>query len=165
MKLEAIGTIRTPHLDREGMPIQPSGARGVTGTIEVDARYAPGLRDLDGFSHVIALYWFHQGGSCQMEVTPFLDEETHGIFATRAPRRPNPIGLSVLRLVRVEGSLLHVADVDILDGTPLLDLKPYVPEFDTPVEVRTGWLERAAERARAAKADRRFVEDEEDGSP
>lgn len=157
MKLEPIGTIHTPHTEREGMPIQPSGARGVRGTVEVRPEFEAGLRDLDGFSHVILVYWFHESGPAKLEVVPFLDDRPHGVFATRAPRRPNPIGLSVVRLERRAGCTLHVADLDILDGTPLLDLKPYVPEFDAPQDVRTGWLEQAAERAEQKKADDRFV--------
>lgn len=157
MKLEPIGTIHTPHLERAGMPIQPSGARGVRGTVEVRPGFEAGLRDLDGFSHVILIYWFHESGPAKLEVVPFMDDETHGVFATRAPKRPNPIGLSVVRLESVAGCTLHVTDVDILDGTPLLDLKPYVPEFDTPQDVRTGWLEPAAGKSQRKRSDDRFV--------
>ena len=152
-----IGVLHTPFADSEGAPIQPAGARGVEGEAVIDPAYAEGLKDLEGFSHLILIYHCHRSGPCRLVVTPFLDGRPHGLFATRAPARPNPIGLSVVRLVGVEDRRLHLKDVDMLDGTPLLDLKPYVPEFDQPFgPVRTGWLaERAAEAARR-RGDRRF---------
>ncbi len=138
------------------MPIQPSGAKGVTGTIEIAPAYAAGLKDLAGFSHIILLYHFHLCKNCELEVKPFLDEVSHGVFATRAPQRPNPIGLSVVKLLKIEGSTLHVGGVDIVDGTPLLDIKPYVPEFDSRITKRLGWLTDRAEKAHEVKADGRF---------
>lgn len=143
-----IGVIHTPHKKIEGMPIQPSRAAGVPGTVEVLTEFADGLADLDGFSHIILLYHFHRSRGHQLSVIPFLDDRARGLFATRAPRRPNPIGLSVVRLVGVEGNRLSVEDVDMLDGTPLLDIKPYVPEFDERSEISVGWLEAARERKR-----------------
>lgn len=157
MELSPIGIIRTPFVDPAGMPIQPSGAAGVQGTVELRPELAPGLRDLDGFSHVILLYRFHRSEGYDLEVVPFLDGAPHGLFATRAPRRPNPIGLSVVRLERVEGNVLHIEGADVLDGTPLLDLKPYVPAFDAPGPCRTGWLEAGATRAPEQRSDDRFV--------
>jgi tRNA-Thr(GGU) m(6)t(6)A37 methyltransferase TsaA len=152
-----IGVLRTPFSEAEGAPVQPSGARGEAGTAELAPELAPGLADLEGFSHLILLYHCHLAGECRLVVRPFLDRAEHGVFAVRAPARPNPIGLSVVRLVKVEGATLHLADVDMLDGTPLLDVKPYVPEFDRPAgEVRTGWLEGKGQEARTARADRRF---------
>ncbi|HPC03981.1 MAG TPA: tRNA (N6-threonylcarbamoyladenosine(37)-N6)-methyltransferase TrmO [Syntrophales bacterium] len=151
-----IGIIHSPFRDTDGMPIQTTGARGVPGTIAVDERYREGLRDLDGFSHLILLYHFHLSRGYSLVVKPFLDDSERGLFATRAPRRPNPIGLSVVRLVRVEGTLLHVEDVDIVDGTPLLDLKPFVPLFDDRQDVKTGWLDGRGENAFHTRADRRF---------
>jgi tRNA-Thr(GGU) m(6)t(6)A37 methyltransferase TsaA len=151
-----IGVIHSPFKRIENMPIQPAAAVGVRGTVEVDAEFAGGLRDLDGFSHIILLYHFHRAGQAKLTVTPFLDTESRGLFATRAPSRPNPIGLSVVKLLRVEGSTLHVENVDILDGTPLLDIKPYVPRFDHWDAERTGWLASAGERVRGARADDRF---------
>jgi tRNA-Thr(GGU) m(6)t(6)A37 methyltransferase TsaA len=121
-------------------PIQPVFAEGVQGRAEVLPEYAEGLQDLEGFSHIWLLYWFHQAGPPRLIVQPFLQDTAHGVFATRAPTRPNPIGLSLVRLVRRAGCVLHLEDVDVLDGTPLLDIKPYVPRFDYRADVRTGWL-------------------------
>jgi tRNA-Thr(GGU) m(6)t(6)A37 methyltransferase TsaA len=152
----AIGIIRTPFTELGGMPVQPPGARGVKGTVEVDARYEEGLKDLDGFSHIVLLYHFHESQGYALTVKPYMDDHDHGLFSTRAPRRPNPIGLSVVRLVRVTGSTLEVEDVDILDGTPLLDIKPFVPAFDvSPVE-RTGWLSSNSGRVSGMRSDDRF---------
>lgn len=122
------------------MPIQPSGAVGVRGTVEVFEDFQAGLKDLDGFSHIILLYYFHRSRSFDLQVVPFMDSQPRGLFATRAPKRPNPIGLSIVRLDRIEGGVLHIQNVDILDNTPLLDIKPYVPEFDAQVNVRTGCI-------------------------
>jgi tRNA-Thr(GGU) m(6)t(6)A37 methyltransferase TsaA len=151
-----IGTIHSPHTDIRGMPIQPSGAAGIRGCVEILPEYAPGLKDLDGFSHIILLYHFHRAGLPLMTVIPFMDTRPRGLFATRAPRRPNPIGLSVVRLLDIEGATLHVENIDVLDGTPLLDLKPYVPQFDQPADVRTGWLEATGSQVRTRRADDRF---------
>jgi tRNA (adenine37-N6)-methyltransferase len=153
---EPIGIIHSPYSAIEDMPIQPAGARGVRGTVEVLAQFAPGLQDLEGFSHLILLYHFHRVTKARLIVVPFLDKAAHGVFATRAPTRPNPIGLSVVRLLSVEGQVLHIENVDVLDGTPLLDIKPYVPEFDHfPVD-RTGWLAASGSGAAAARSDDRF---------
>lgn len=151
-----IGLIRTPFRDIEDMPIQPSGARGVRGRVEVENAYAPGLRDLDGFSHVVLLYHLHRSRGYALKVTPFMDEVPRGLFATRAPRRPNALGMSVVKLVGVEEAVVEVEGVDILDGTPLLDIKPHVPAFDCPGANRTGWLEENAARARHLRSDDRF---------
>jgi len=138
------------------MPIQPRGATGVEGTVEVLEEYKAGLQDLDGFSHIILLYLFHRSKGFSLKVVPFLDNQLRGLFSTRAPKRPNPIGLSVIRLDRIENCVLHVRDVDVLDGTPLLDIKPYVPEFDSREEVRIGWLEKAKGTVLSRKSDDRF---------
>lgn len=156
-----IGIIHTPFSDLEGMPIQPSGARDVQGTIILESRYVAGLRDLDGFSHLILLYHFHRSTGYHLTLKPFLDNKERGLFSTRAPRRPNPIGLSIVRLVRIDGTTLHVLDVDMLDGTPLLDIKPWVPEFDVRDNARAGWLDKKQEDSRSMKSDGRFVEDKE----
>jgi tRNA-Thr(GGU) m(6)t(6)A37 methyltransferase TsaA len=153
---QAIGIIRTSFTELTGMPIQPAGARGVKGTVEVDGRYEDGLRDLDGFSHIILLYHLHNVRGYTLSVRPFLDDREHGLFATRAPRRPNPIGLSVVRLVRITGSTLEVEDVDILDETPLLDIKPFVPQFDVPPVERIGWLSSNSDRVSEMRSDDRF---------
>lgn len=157
-----IGIIRTPFETLENMPIQPTGAAGVEGEVRVFPEFAEGLADLDGFSHVILIYQFHKAGPVKLRVTPFLDNTERGLFATRAPSRPNPVGLSVVRLTGVEGRTLFVRDVDVLDKTPLLDVKPYVPRFDspgfdTPENVRCGWLEKSADKADKARSDGRFT--------
>jgi len=156
MKIEyrPIGLIHTPFKQRQGMPIQPSRGRGERGTVEVAPEYADGLADLEGFSHIVLIYHFHRSQGFDLRVTPFLDTETRGLFATRAPRRPNAIGLSVVRLLGIEGNRIEVQDLDILDGTPLLDIKPYVPEFDHRTEVREGWLEGV--KGRRVESDDRF---------
>jgi len=153
-----IGVVHSPFKEPRGTPIQPPGAEGVAGTVEVFPEYAEGLLDLDGFSHVILVYHFHLSRKPSLKVKPFMDDRLHGVFAIRGPSRPNPIGISVVRLVRLEGNVLHIQDVDIVEGTPILDIKPYVPEFDArPVE-RTGWLEKNVHRLPASKDDGRFTE-------
>lgn len=157
IEMHPIGVIRTPFADLEGMPIQPAGADGVKGTVEVEPHLAEGLKDLDGFSHVILLYAFHRSTGYETVVVPFMDSQPHGVFATRAPRRPNPIGLSVVRLRRIDGCMLHVEGVDVLDGTPLLDIKPYVPGFAPGGPVRIGWLEPTCESVGERRSDGRFL--------
>jgi tRNA-Thr(GGU) m(6)t(6)A37 methyltransferase TsaA len=156
MELKPIGIIHTPFTEPEGMPIQPKGAIGIRGTIELFDEYHEGLKDLDGFSHIILLYHFHRSHGFNLQVVPFMDSELRGLFATRAPRRPNPIGISVVQLDKIENGVLHIQNVDIMDGTPLLDIKPYVPEFDSPQNIRTGWLEQARKTVSGLKSDDRF---------
>ena len=151
-----IGIIHSPFQDLEGMPIQPTGETSAPGTIEIYPEYAQGLKDLEGFSFIILLYHLHQVSRSSLVVTPFLDSETRGIFATRAPSRPNPIGLSIVKLVNIDGSILYVENLDILDGTPLLDLKPYVPEFDWRPDARIGWLESIKAKISKTQSDDRF---------
>lgn len=155
-ELKPIGIIHSPFKTLDGMPIQPTGAADVKGHVEVFEAYQAGLKDLDGFSHIILLYQFHRSRGFDLTVVPFMDSAPRGLFATRAPKRPNPIGLSVVQLNRIEGGLLHIQKVDILDGTPLLDIKPYVPEFDAPAGVRSGWLETAGKTVADWKSDDRF---------
>ena len=158
MKIEyhPIGIIHSPFTELSGMPIQPAGAAGVEGTVEVFPKYDDGLKDLEGFSHIIMLYHFHRSKGFKLHVVPFMDSTPHGVFATRAPKRPNPIGLSVIKLQKIQDNILYVENVDILDGTPLLDIKPYVPEFDEQTEVRAGWLEEARKEVSKRKSDQRF---------
>lgn len=156
IQYQPIGVIHTPFKDVEGMPIQPAGAANTQGTVEVFPRFADGLKDLEGFSHIILLYHLHRVQSSQLIVMPFLDSQPRGVFATRAPKRPNPIGLSVVKLLSVKQNALHVENVDIIDGTPLLDIKPYVPEFDWHQADRIGWLEQAIGKVQNASSDRRF---------
>ncbi len=156
IELNPIGIIHTPFTKPEGMPIQPAGATGIRGTIELLEEYRAGLKDLDGFSHIILLYHFHRSHGFKLNVVPFLDSEPRGLFATRAPRRPNPVGISVVQLDNIENGVLHIQNIDILDGTPLLDIKPYVPEFDSATNIRTGWLEQAGKNVSSHKSDDRF---------
>ena len=151
-----IGVIHTPFTQPEGMPIQPAGAAGVKGTVEIFEQYRAGLKDLDGFSHLILLYHFHRSRGFNLSVVPFMDSTQRGIFATRSPNRPNPLGLSVVQLDTIEDGLLHVRNVDILDGTPLFDIKPYVQEFDGPTGARSGWLEGLKKTVTEKRADDRF---------
>ena len=137
--MRPIGEIHTPFIAKRDTPIQPSRSTA-TGQVEVYPAYVAGLRDLDGFSHIILLYVFHQSDDTYaLSVTPFLDHEERGLFATRYPARPNPIGLSIVRLLSIHDQILEIEGADMLDGTPLLDIKPYVPDFDAQTDVRTGW--------------------------
>ena len=138
------------------MPIQPKAASGTLGTVELDPDLVEGLQDLDGFSHIILLYHFHRSEGYDLKVRPFLDDSLRGVFATRAPRRPNGIGLSVVRLTGITGNILHVQDLDVLDGTPLLDIKPFVSEFDNRQTERVGWLRGKLQEAQGKRSDRRF---------
>jgi len=156
MQVYPIGLIRTSFDRLEGMPIQPPGAGGSLGQVQVFEEYREGLQDLAGFSHLILLYWFHRSNGFDLTVKPFLDFRSRGLFSTRAPKRPNPIGLSVVELVRIQDGLLHIRGADILDGTPLLDIKPYVSAFDAPEDPRSGWLEKAGPRVVGEKSDSRF---------
>jgi tRNA (adenine37-N6)-methyltransferase len=151
-----IGVIHSPFADIREMPIQPTGKSSAPGTAELLPEFVEGLRDLDGFTHVILIYHLHKVSSTQLTVRPFLSSETHGVFATRAPTRPNPIGISIVRLLSIEKNVLHLGNLDVLDGSPLLDVKPYVPEFDTPPDAQAGWLEHAQARAKTTKSDDRF---------
>jgi tRNA-Thr(GGU) m(6)t(6)A37 methyltransferase TsaA len=157
----SIGTIHSPFKDLEGMPIQPIGARDIKGEIHLDNQYKEGLKDLEGFSHIILIYHLHLSKGHDLEVKPFLDTEKRGIFATRSPKRPNHIGLSVVRLEKIEGTKIYISDVDIVDGTPLLDIKPYIPNFDKhdDDEVAIGWFEDKHHEAVDKKSDRRFIDD------
>lgn len=151
---ESIGVIRTPFESPEGMPIQPVGPDAVGGTVEVDEAYADGLQDLDGFTHCILLYHFHASAdTASVQVEPFLDDETRGVFATRAPQRPNPIGLSVVEIDTVTTREVTVSGIDVVDGTPLLDIEPFVPDFDVPDRADTGWLDASKSAIRSKRAD------------
>lgn len=152
-----IGIIRTPFKEPQGTPIQPTGGEGIEGIVEVYPEYQSGLKDIGGFSHLILIYHFHLIKDYSLKAKPFMDDKEHGIFAIRGPARPNPIGLSVVRLIQVEGNLLHIQDLDIIDGTPLLDIKPYVPRFDGRTNVRTGWLEDNVDKLEKTRDDGRFI--------
>ena len=151
-----IGIIHSPFKDREGTPIQPIGGEGVKAEVEIFPEYVEGLQDLEGFSHIILLYHCHLSKTYRLKVKPFLDDVERGLFATRAPARPNPIGLSVVRLIQIERATLFVEDIDIIDKTPLLDIKPFVPDFDLRKVARTGWLGKKAANAKKLTDDGRF---------
>jgi len=153
---EPIGIIRSPFTQLKGMPIQPVGARGTAGLIEIDPGFQRGLKDLDGFSHIFVIYHFHKSTGYSLLVKPFLDKTDRGVFATRARRHPNSIGLSVIKLIKVEENRIHVENIGILDDTPVLDIKPYIPQFDVRDADRVGWFAGAAENAEFHRADERF---------
>jgi tRNA (adenine37-N6)-methyltransferase len=138
--MRPIGVIHSPYTEKGQTPIQPSRSLA-PGSVEVYPEFAQGLQGLEGFSHIIILYIFHRSNGYSLRVKPFLDHQEHGLFATRYPYRPNPIGLSLVRLEGIQANILNVADIDVLDGTPLLDIKPYVPDFDVRENARTGWYE------------------------
>ena len=151
-----IGTIKSPHKEAKGMPIQPSSARGIKGEIELLSKYSDGLKDLDGFSHIIVIYDFNKSTGFSLQAKPFLDDKVHGVFATRAPQRPNPIGISVLKLNAIRDNRLFVENVDMMDETPILDIKPYVSVFDGVDEEIIGWLSEHIDDADFKKSDERF---------
>jgi len=154
--IRPIGIIHSPFQEKEGMPIQPGAAQGQKGKIILDREYVPGLQDLEGFSHLILVYYFHRAKKPQLLVKPFLDDDKHGLFATRAPSRPNPIGISVVKLLAIQDNILEIENLDILDGTPLLDIKPYVPDFDQPGKVRIGWLKKVRDEIPGKLSDDSF---------
>jgi tRNA-Thr(GGU) m(6)t(6)A37 methyltransferase TsaA len=154
--LQPIGVIRSPFKKLEDMPIQPAASHAAEGALELLPRYQGGLQDLDGFSHIYVIYHFHKTAAWKERVIPFLDDQERGIFATRAPARPNPIGLSVMEILEIRGCRIRVRNVDALDGTPLLDIKPYVPQFDHAAGARIGWLSESISRLENATSDGRF---------
>jgi len=162
MEVKPIGTIHSPFRDASGVPIQPAFANEVEGTVGVLAEYAEALADLDGFERIWLLYWFDRAAPFQARVRPYLDNESHGLFATRAPVRPNPIGLSCVKLLSVKGTTLRIGGVDVLDGTPLLDIKPYTNRFDRFEVARNGWLD-TVERG-SIQSDERFFGTLEQGT-
>jgi tRNA-Thr(GGU) m(6)t(6)A37 methyltransferase TsaA len=154
-----IGIIHTPFTKVDQMPIQPTTDSSAAGSVEIFTEYSEGLKDVDGFSHLILLYHLHEITDSNLIVVPFLDTEERGVFSTRAPVRPNPIGISVVKLISIKGNWLNVDNLDVLDGTPLIDLKPYIPDFDAPVDVRIGWLENARKEVKSIRSDDRFSEE------
>ena len=153
-----IGVIHSPFTELSGMPIQPTSESSTEGHLEVYPEFVDGLKDLDGFSHIYLLYHLHKAAPAKLHLKPFLDNEIRGLFSTRAPRRPNPIGLSLVKILRVEGHLVRIENIDILDGTPLLDIKPYIPEFEETKDIRVGWTGKAKGQVLKKKSDRRFLD-------
>ncbi|MFZ5571840.1 MAG: tRNA (N6-threonylcarbamoyladenosine(37)-N6)-methyltransferase TrmO [Thermodesulfobacteriota bacterium] len=154
--MEYIGIIHSPFREIENMPIQPRGARGIEGTVHVYEPYVQGLEDLDGFSHIYLIYRFHQATKTSLLVTPFMDTRQRGVFATRSPLRPNHIGLSIVRLQRIDQGVLTVKGVDVIDGTPLLDIKPYIEKFDAVAHSTSGWMTATTEEVSKKRSDNRF---------
>lgn len=156
--IQSIGVIHSPFKTLEQMPIQPTGEQAAEGSVELFPEYKEGLKDLDGFSHVILIYLFHKANTVKLSVTPFLDDQERGVFATRAPVRPNHVGISVVEVDRIEDTVIYLKKVDVLDGTPLLDVKPLVPDFDIPkTKVSTGWMETVSGHVSRKLSDDRFI--------
>jgi tRNA (adenine37-N6)-methyltransferase len=165
----SIGTIKTPFTSEEGMPIQPSAGIGIGGTIELKKKYVEGLNDLVGFTYIILIYHLHKVTESKLTVIPFMDDKPRGIFSCRAPLRPNPIGFSVVRLIKIVKHKLFIEDVDILDGTPLLDIKPFIPQMDNRMNINIGWLQGKGNIFQR-KSDTRFItnkffKNDEDSNP
>jgi len=156
MELTPIGVIHSPFATKEACPIQPAYAAEATGSVELYAGFEDGLKDIEGFSHLYLLYRFDRAEEVRLVRATFLDDEPHGVFASRHPCRPNGIGLSIVRLDRREGHILHVRGIDVLDGTPLLDIKPYVAAFDHPAESRSGWMKASDSEIAQRRSDGRF---------
>lgn len=153
---QQIGLICSPHKELSKIPIQPVFCEGIEGTVIVNTRYTDGLKDLDKFSHIYLFYYFNQSQKTCLRVKPYLSDEEHGVFATRSPHRPNKLGMSLVRLARVEGNILYVSDVDILDGTPLLDIKPYIQRFDSRETAKSGWQDAVTDDVASVRGLRDF---------
>ena len=140
--MQPIGVIHSPYKEIKGIPIQGTFDDSVEACVELESDYTAGLKDLDGFSHAILVYIFHKSQREETEGRPFLEEDKHGIFAIRSPHRPNHIGLSVVKIKNIEANRMYFTEVDVLDGTPLLDIKPYVKYFDSRDDAVSGWLDK-----------------------
>ncbi len=154
--IKPIGIIHSPYSNIEDMPIQPKGASGVEGQILIHEAYIDGLQDLEGFSHIYLLYSFHKAARTELVVTPFMDNQPRGVFSTRSPLRPNHIGISIVRLKKIQANTLFVEDIDVLDQTPLLDIKPYMNKFDAVEDSRSGWMQGSDDDIRKKRSDARF---------
>ena len=155
--MHSIGVIRSPFTDLVEMPIQPRAAANTEGEVVVENRYEEGLQDIEGFSHIYLIYSFHQAERIEMKVIPFMDSIPRGVFATRSPLRPNHIGLSLVELIERKGNVLRIRGVDVLDDTPLLDIKPYIAQFDQVENSRSGWLTASQEEIAKKRSDKRFL--------
>lgn len=156
IKYKPIGIIYSEFKKKEGIPIQPTGASKIRGRIEIFPEYVLGLRDLEGFSHIYLIYHFHLSKGYSLFTKPFMDDKKHGVFATHAPRRPNAIGLSVVRLVSIKDNIFEVENIDIMDKTPLLDIKPYIPSFIDKENINIGWLSKKPYQVYIHRSDKRF---------
>lgn len=154
--MQPIGIIHTQFQSLQEMPIQPSGAANTVASITLQPQLQAGLQDLEGFSHIYLIYQFHLSKGYQLTVTPFLDDKPHGLFSTRAPKRPNPIGLSLVELISINDNVLQVRGADVIDGTPLLDIKPYIDAFDCISDTRSGWMTASAQQVQEKRSDHRF---------
>lgn len=155
--VEIIGVIHSPFQEADNMPIQPVGAQDVEGEVVLDERFTEGLRDLDGFSHIYLIYFFHRAKRTELQVVPYMDIERRGVFATRSPLRPAHIGISVVALLGISDNRLKIRGVDVLDGTPLLDIKPYVPQFDCWPDAKSGWMKASRFDVQCKRSDNRFA--------
>jgi len=158
LEIQSIGIVHSPFVTAKGTPAQPAADEGTRGYIEVYPEFAEGLKDLDLFSHIHVLFHLHLASKKELTVIPFLDSKPHGVFATRSPGRPNSLGLSVVEVERVEGNIVHVRNLDILDGSPVFDIKPYVAQFDIFNNTRNGWFGTNIDRMREIKDDGRFTD-------
>ncbi len=157
MQIEPIGIIHTPFKKLGQMPIQPKGAKSVIATLEIDKEYTLGLKDLEGFSHIYLIYYFHEAVRTELEVIPFMDTQERGVFATRSPLRPSHIGLSITKILSIDDNIVTIKGIDVLDGTPLIDIKPYIPQFDGVNGVKTGWMNKSRSEVNTARSDERFL--------
>jgi tRNA (adenine37-N6)-methyltransferase len=153
---KCIGIVHSPFKEPKNVPIQATASKGTKGTVEIYPQYKEGLVDLDGFSHIILLYHFHLVKDASLMVKPFLDDKFHGVFATRSPARPNAIGISIVQLLKIENNTLLIEDLDIVDETPVIDIKPYVPKFDCRKTVEIGWFKDKISKLASTKDDGRF---------
>lgn len=151
-----IGVIKSSHKSARKSPIQPVFAEDCLGKAEVFPAYTEGLKDLEGFSHIYLIYHLHKAKKAKLLVKPFLQDKLHGLFATRSPNRPNPIGISIVELSRIEGNTLYLKGLDILDGTPLLDIKPYTSKFDKIKKTRNGWLDEIDDKTASIRGKRDY---------
>lgn len=155
--LKPIGIIRSPHTKLSAIPIQPVFSKNIKGMAVIDPEFVEGLMDLNEFTHIHLFYYFHQSQKTCLRVKPYLSDKEHGIFATRAPHRPNKLGMSLVRLTEIEGNILHIKDIDILDGTPLIDIKPYIVQrFDSRENVRSGWQDDVSDGTASVRGMRNY---------
>ena len=157
MNIEPIGIIYTPYIDLQNMPIQPKGSTSATAKIVINKEYIDGLKDLDGFSHIYLIYHFHKATRTELNVIPFMDKEARGVFSTRSPLRPSHIGMSITKIISIKDNIVTVVGIDILNETPLLDIKPYIPQFEDVVDVKTGWMNKKESDVISKLSDNRFL--------